>query len=188
MHKDQLWGDINVVNGVPWPVLDIKSTWHRFRVLNASPSRPWNLQVGHAGLLPVSHTLPGPCVLSAVCTYCNGADSTSHAHVCCQHAASDICSCHQQLLASLQFRNAAGKEIGSQKCYIIGSDGGIIPNADKHMMPANGLLTDVAYRWDIICDFTGYTDKVSIPQHVHFIITMLSIVESESAVCDCCTC
>jgi FtsP/CotA-like multicopper oxidase with cupredoxin domain len=45
VHKDQLWGDINVVNGVPWPVLDITSTWHRFRVLNASPSRPWILQV-----------------------------------------------------------------------------------------------------------------------------------------------
>ena len=29
------------------------------------------------------------------------------------------------------------------------------------MLPANGLLTDVAYRWDIICDFTGYTANVS---------------------------
>jgi FtsP/CotA-like multicopper oxidase with cupredoxin domain len=44
-HANQLWGDINVVNGVPWPVMDIQSTWHRFRVLNASPSRPWILQV-----------------------------------------------------------------------------------------------------------------------------------------------
>ena len=65
VHKDQLWGDINVVNGVPWPVMDIKSTWHRFRVLNASPSRPWNLQVGQPAcspLLPVAHMLCGPCV------------------------------------------------------------------------------------------------------------------------------
>lgn len=65
------------------------------------------------------------------------------------------------MLLSLQFRDAAGKEIGSKKCYIIGSDGGIVPNADKHMLPAAGLLTDVAYRWDIICDFTGYTADVS---------------------------
>ena len=67
---------------------------------------------------------------------------------------------------SLQFRDAAGKEIGSKKCYIIGSDGGIVPNADKHTLPAAGLLTDVAYRWDIICDFTGYTADVSTLLHV----------------------
>jgi hypothetical protein len=63
VHKDQLWGDINVVNGVPWPVLDIKSTWHRFRVLNASPSRPWNLQVGVRNLNP--NPKPSTCSWSA---------------------------------------------------------------------------------------------------------------------------
>ena len=47
-------------------------------------------------------------------------------------------------------------------------------------------MTDVAYRWDIICDFTGYTDKVRTLQRVHSTITTLPIVESESAVCDCC--
>ena len=75
-----------------------------------------------------------------------------------------IASCRSQSgnvpLCTLQFRDAAGKEIGSKKCYLIGSDGGIIPNADKHPLPAAGLMTDVAYRWDIVCDFTGYTDKV----------------------------
>ena len=59
VHANQLWGDINVVNGVPWPVLDIKSTWHRFRVLNASPSRPWILQVTAVVMRSRGHdTLP----------------------------------------------------------------------------------------------------------------------------------
>jgi hypothetical protein len=67
VHKDQLWGDINVVNGVPWPVLDIKSTWHRFRVLNASPSRPWNLQVGRQACRLTSPALPRSLHVHRLC-------------------------------------------------------------------------------------------------------------------------
>ena len=37
--------DINMVNGVPWPVMSIQAKWHRFRVLNSAPSRPYILQV-----------------------------------------------------------------------------------------------------------------------------------------------
>ena len=40
-----------------------------------------------------------------------------------------------------------GVEIGSKVCHIIGSDGGVMPDAMNHRMPPNGLLTDVAYRW-----------------------------------------
>ena len=40
-------------------------------------------------------------------------------------------------------------------------------------------MTDVAYRWDIICDFTGYTDKVRTLPGFHFTITTLPTVESE---------
>jgi FtsP/CotA-like multicopper oxidase with cupredoxin domain len=154
-HKDQLWGDINVVNGVPWPVLDIKSTWHRFRVLNASPSRPWILQV--SGLASLH--------LHLVCCF-----STCQLLWLQVGAQPDfqwdtILACYSAirntlLFAILQFRDEAGKEIGSDKCYIIGSDGGIIPEAGKHKLPKAGLLTDVAYRWDIICDFTGYSKDV----------------------------
>jgi hypothetical protein len=32
-HEDNLWGDINAVNSVPWPVLDVQATWNRFRIL-----------------------------------------------------------------------------------------------------------------------------------------------------------
>jgi FtsP/CotA-like multicopper oxidase with cupredoxin domain len=37
--------DINMVNGVPWPVMSIQAKWHRFRVLNSAASRPYILQV-----------------------------------------------------------------------------------------------------------------------------------------------
>ena len=60
----------------------------------------------------------------------------------------------------VQFRDDMGAEIGSNVCHIIGSDGGTMPDALNHKMPPSGLLTDVAYRWDIICDFSKYKDSV----------------------------
>lgn len=60
----------------------------------------------------------------------------------------------------MQFRDQYGAEIGSKVCYIIGSDGGTIPFAHDHMMPSTGLMVEVAYRWDIICDFTAYKNTV----------------------------
>jgi hypothetical protein len=33
VHQDDLWGDINAVNGVPWPVLALGANWNRFRIL-----------------------------------------------------------------------------------------------------------------------------------------------------------
>ena len=45
VHTDQLWGDINLINGQPWPYLNVTASWQRFRVLNASPSRPRILMV-----------------------------------------------------------------------------------------------------------------------------------------------
>ena len=31
-HQDNLFGDINMVNGVPWPVMTVQAKYHRFRV------------------------------------------------------------------------------------------------------------------------------------------------------------
>ena len=45
VHHDQLWGDLNLVNGQPWPFLDITASWQRFRILNADISRPRILMV-----------------------------------------------------------------------------------------------------------------------------------------------
>jgi FtsP/CotA-like multicopper oxidase with cupredoxin domain len=98
-HEDNLFGDINMVNGVPWPVMSVKAKHHRFRVLNSAPSRPYIIQV----------------------------------------------------------RDDYGKEVGSQVCHIVGADGGVVPRPIA--LPSGGLMTDVAYRWDIVCDFSGYSNR-----------------------------
>jgi FtsP/CotA-like multicopper oxidase with cupredoxin domain len=59
-----LWGDVILVNGMPWPVMKVKRRIYRFRVLNASISRSYKprLSTGHAvtvvatdgGLMPVA--------------------------------------------------------------------------------------------------------------------------------------
>jgi hypothetical protein len=33
VHQDNLWGDINAVNAVPWPFLGLNANWNRFRIL-----------------------------------------------------------------------------------------------------------------------------------------------------------
>ena len=45
VHQNQLWGDINLINGSPWPYVNMSAGWNRFRFLNASPSRPRILTV-----------------------------------------------------------------------------------------------------------------------------------------------
>ena len=62
VHANQLWGDVNMVNGVPWPVMSVNATHHRFRILNAAASRPWLLSVRRkfccAALLASESPLP----------------------------------------------------------------------------------------------------------------------------------
>ena len=43
-----LWGDVVLVNGVPWPNLKVKKRLYRFRVLNASLSRGYRLQLSNS--------------------------------------------------------------------------------------------------------------------------------------------
>ncbi len=62
-----LWGDVILVNGVPWPTMRVKPRIYRFRVLNASIGRsyrftlsngdPVHLVATDAGMLPVVQTL-----------------------------------------------------------------------------------------------------------------------------------
>jgi hypothetical protein len=64
------------------------------------------------------------------------------------------------VLCCLQVRDDNGVEIGSKVCNIIGSDGGTVPFAIDHPMPSTGLMLEVAYRWDVVCDFSNYQGKV----------------------------
>ena len=42
-----LWGDVVLTNGVPWPKMAVEPRMYRFRVLNASISRGYRLQLGN---------------------------------------------------------------------------------------------------------------------------------------------
>lgn len=42
-----LWGDVVLTNGVPWPKMAVEPRKYRFRVLNASISRGYRLQLGN---------------------------------------------------------------------------------------------------------------------------------------------
>jgi FtsP/CotA-like multicopper oxidase with cupredoxin domain len=46
MDRDHsgLWGDVVMVNGVPWPYLDVERRFYRFRILLATLSRSMNLR------------------------------------------------------------------------------------------------------------------------------------------------
>lgn len=62
-----LWGDIVLVNGTPWPVMDVKRRIYRFRMLNASISRsyrpylstgdPVHMVATDGGLMPQSRAV-----------------------------------------------------------------------------------------------------------------------------------
>src|SRR4051794_10926203 len=43
--RSSFMGDVILVNGVPWPVMDVQKRRYRFRVLNASISRSFNLSL-----------------------------------------------------------------------------------------------------------------------------------------------
>ena len=45
-----MWGDVVLVNGVPWPSMEVQRRVYRFRILTATLSRSFNLR-----LVNVSH-------------------------------------------------------------------------------------------------------------------------------------
>jgi hypothetical protein len=44
-HKNNLYGDINLVSGIPFPKMPLEPKWYRFRLLNAAVSRPYLLKI-----------------------------------------------------------------------------------------------------------------------------------------------
>jgi spore coat protein A, manganese oxidase len=51
-----LWGDVVLVNGVPWPNLTVKKRLYRFRILNASIARGYRLQMSNGAPMSVIGT------------------------------------------------------------------------------------------------------------------------------------
>ena len=98
-HKNNFYGDINTVSGIPFPKIDLDPKTYRFRILNAAVSRPYLLQI----------------------------------------------------------KTMDNKEISSQICMIIATDGGFRDTPVK--FPETGLLVGIAERYEIVCDFSNYKNK-----------------------------
>jgi FtsP/CotA-like multicopper oxidase with cupredoxin domain len=44
-HRNNIYGDINMVNGQPWPNMPLAAGWMRFRFLNAAMVRPYLIKI-----------------------------------------------------------------------------------------------------------------------------------------------
>ncbi len=100
VHKDDFYGDINLVSGIPFPNMPLNAKWYRFRILNAALSRPFLIKIKDLSLKDIAHEI----------------------------------------------------------CWVIAGDGGFRANPVR--FPENGLLTGVAERWEVVCDFTKMANKV----------------------------
>jgi FtsP/CotA-like multicopper oxidase with cupredoxin domain len=56
-HQDNLYGDINLVNGIPFPQMNFDPKWIRFRLLNAAVSRPYLLKIKDSKLGDISQRI-----------------------------------------------------------------------------------------------------------------------------------
>jgi FtsP/CotA-like multicopper oxidase with cupredoxin domain len=56
-HEDDLYGDINMVNGVPFPNMAIDPKTYRFRMLNAAVSRPFLVKIRDSNLRNIGHKI-----------------------------------------------------------------------------------------------------------------------------------
>lgn len=56
-HENDLYGDINLVSGIPFPVMNFEPKWMRFRLLNAAVSRPYLFKIKDAKLNDISQRI-----------------------------------------------------------------------------------------------------------------------------------
>jgi spore coat protein A len=54
-----LWGDVILVNGLPWPVMQVERRKYRFRLLGAAISRSWNFSLDSHGPMTIIGTDAG---------------------------------------------------------------------------------------------------------------------------------
>ena len=57
VHLNSLYGDVNLVNGIPFPVMSLEPKWNRFRVLNSAVSRPWIIKIKDSNLNDISQKI-----------------------------------------------------------------------------------------------------------------------------------
>jgi FtsP/CotA-like multicopper oxidase with cupredoxin domain len=54
IHKDDFYGDINMISGIPFPNINLDPKTYRFRILNAAVSRPYLLQIRTSDNIEIS--------------------------------------------------------------------------------------------------------------------------------------
>jgi FtsP/CotA-like multicopper oxidase with cupredoxin domain len=57
VHEDNLYGDINLVSGIPFPLMKMEPKWLRFRILNAAVSRPYLFKIKDSRLNDISQRI-----------------------------------------------------------------------------------------------------------------------------------
>ena len=45
VHENSLYGDVNLISGIPFPLMPLEAKWYRFRFLNAAVSRPFLVKI-----------------------------------------------------------------------------------------------------------------------------------------------
>lgn len=57
IHENNLYGDINLVSGIPFPLMNMEPKWLRFRLLNAAVSRPYLFKIKDSKLNDISQRI-----------------------------------------------------------------------------------------------------------------------------------
>ena len=57
VDKESFYGDINLISGIPFPLMNLEPKWYRFRFLNAAVSRPYKVKIKNAGLQDISQQI-----------------------------------------------------------------------------------------------------------------------------------
>ena len=57
VHENSLYGDVNLVSGIPFPKMILEPKWYRFRILNAAVSRPFLLKLKDVTLKDVGPSI-----------------------------------------------------------------------------------------------------------------------------------
>jgi FtsP/CotA-like multicopper oxidase with cupredoxin domain len=47
-HRNNVYGDITLVSGVPYPLMELQPKWYRLRFLNTGITRPYLLKIKDA--------------------------------------------------------------------------------------------------------------------------------------------
>ena len=55
VHADSFYGDINTVNGIPWPHMSLEPKWYRFRIVTVSLSRGFVWGISKPDGQPIHH-------------------------------------------------------------------------------------------------------------------------------------